>query len=62
MNKDLRTQFYRVYANLPLGLRKNIIALYADKPVTWDVIYIEVQEKTKASKVLLEYLRRLEII
>ena len=64
MNKEnLRTQFFKIYANLPLGVRKEIICVLDDwGTINWFVAYLEIKEKTKVSYEILEKLKELEII
>lgn len=58
-----KEQFLKVYANLPLGVRKEIILVLNDHgPITWDVAYIEVTNDTALSKIILTKLQELEII
>lgn len=58
-----RERFLKIYANLPLGVRQEIILVLEDeRPMTWDVAYIEVKENTPLSKTILEKLEKLEII
>jgi hypothetical protein len=63
MGKGLKEKFLRVYANVPLGVRQEIIAVLDDgRPITWDVAFIEVQEDTKISEQILRKLERVQII
>lgn len=63
MNKDSKENFLKIYANLPLGIRQEIILVLEDgRPITWDVAFIEVKEDTLLSKTILEKLEKLEII
>lgn len=61
--EDAKSRFLHAYANVPLGLRnQEIILLIEDKPMTWDVAYIEVEKETKKSKEILRKLVELELI
>ncbi|MFH1192331.1 MAG: hypothetical protein V1655_02545 [bacterium] len=63
MNLKNREKFLKIYANLPLGIRREIILVLDDeRPITWDVAFIEVKENTPLSKGILEKLEKLEII
>lgn len=63
MKKDSKENFLKIYANLPLGIRQEIILVLEDgRPITWDVAFIEVKEETELSKTILEKLEKLEII
>ena len=64
MEKGLREQFLKIYANIPLNIRDEIILLLGKgkKPITWDVAFLEVREKTENSKEILQKLKDLELI
>ena len=60
--ESLRTQFLRVYANLPLGIREDIICVLDNEPMSWSVVYLEIKSKTKISWRILDYLKELQLI
>lgn len=66
MNKDanLKERFLKIYANIPLGLRSEIICVVGEenKPVSWDVAFIEIVQNTPLSQVILEKLNKLNLI
>ena len=49
MNKEQR--FYKIYSNLPLNLREEVIAVIEDEPLTWQVAKLEIDGKTKLSSI-----------
>ncbi len=58
-----KEKFLKIYADLPLGLRDEIILVLQDKgPITWNVAFLEVEQDTTVSKEILEKLNELEII
>lgn len=57
-----KEHFLRIYSNLPLGVRKEIVVVIDNEPVTWDVAYIEVENDTEMSKRILSKLKELQII
>ncbi len=58
-----RERFLKVYSSLPIGLRKEtILVLDQEGPITWEVAYIEVENKTKLGDKILEKLKQLGII
>ncbi len=59
---DPKSKFYKTYANLPLGLRNEIIAVLDNEPVTWNAVKIEIENDTPKGKILLEKLLKLKII
>ncbi len=63
MEPGRKEKFLKIYANLPLGVRKEIVLVLDDgKPITWDVVFIEVEGDTPLSRDILEKLEKLEII
>lgn len=59
---DLKERFYKIYYNLPLNLREEIILVVGNEPLTWQVARLEVDQDTKSAKVILEKLAALKII
>ncbi|MDD5527835.1 MAG: hypothetical protein PHO56_02545 [Patescibacteria group bacterium] len=56
-------KFLKVYANLPLSLRNEIVLVLPDKgPITWNAAYIEVKNKTELGELILRKLDDLKII
>ena len=54
--------FLKVYSNLPLGVREEIILILEGKPMTWNAAYLEVDNDTKYSDEILNRLEELKII
>jgi len=59
---DRREQFLKIYADLPIGVRTEIILTLNNQPLTWNATYLEVLNNTPLSKEILEKLSKLEII
>lgn len=63
---DKKQRFSKVYNNLPLNLRDEIILVINDdehkEPITWRVAKLYVEEETKLGEEILEKLDRLGII
>ena len=59
---QFKERFYKVYANLPLNLRDEIILVIDDEPITWKVAYLEVKGNTNLGKQILEKLGALKFI
>ncbi len=58
-----KEKFFKIYADLPLGLRDEIILVLPEKgPITWNVAFLEVEQDTALSAEILEKLNELEII
>lgn len=59
---SLQERFYKVYNNLPLNLRDEVILVINDEAITWKVARLEIDQNTKLSKTILEKLAALGII
>ncbi len=59
---DKKTQFLRVYANLPLGAREEIMVVVDGEPLTWKVAKLEIEQDTPKGKEILETLTSLKIL
>lgn len=58
-----REKFLKVYANIPINLRKDIILVLKEKgPITWDVAYVEIKNNTQLGKTILKKLEALGLI
>jgi len=57
-----KEKFYKVYSNLPLNLRDEIVLVVGDEPITWKVAKLEIDNNTKLGEVILEKLEALKII
>lgn len=63
MELGKKEQFLKIYADLPLGIRQEIILVLEDgKPITWNVAFVEVEADTPLSKIILGKLEKLKII
>ena len=58
----LKETFLSIYADLPLGLRREVILVLDNEPITWNVAYIEVYNNTDKSKKILKELKDMKII
>ena len=59
---DKKQRFYKVYSNLPLNLREEIVIVYKDEPVSWKVAKLYIDEDTKAGREILDKMEELNII
>lgn len=58
-----KERFIKIYANLPVNLRNEIIAVLPNVgPVTWNIAYLEISNNTVLGKKILEILSNLKII
>lgn len=59
---DLKEKFYKIYNNLPLNLREEVILVINNEPITWKVAKLEIDQNTKLSSEIVEKLSALKII
>jgi hypothetical protein len=57
-----KDDFLRVYANLPIDVRKEIILVVDNQPITWNVAFEEINNDTKTGSVILKKLIEMEFI
>ncbi len=59
----LKERFLKIYANLPINLRDEIILVLPDKgSITWNIAYLEIKQDTKLGEEILKKLEELGII
>ena len=60
---EKKAKFFKIYANLPLGVRNaEIIVVIDNEPLTWNVAKIEIENNTLKSKEILKELEKMKII
>jgi hypothetical protein len=65
---DLRRErFLRVYTNLPIAVRKEIVLVLEDEkgvkqPVSWEAAYLEIRDNLPLSQRMLDILEKLKVI
>jgi hypothetical protein len=57
-----KTQFLKIYADVPLGVRREIIAVVEDEPVTWNSARIEVENNTATGRQILDQLIQIGVL
>ncbi len=62
MTMDKKSLFLRVYANLPLDSRKEVVAVVEGEPISWNVAKIEIENDTATGKKVLEFIITSKII
>ena len=64
MAEDLRNRFLKIYSNIPIKVREEIILDLDESrgPITWNVAYVEVKNNTALSEEILRKLDQLNII
>lgn len=62
--KNTKENFLKVYSTLPLGVRKEIVAVLDDPvgPISWEVAYVEIINDTPLADTILQKLESLQFI
>ncbi|MBR3204488.1 hypothetical protein IKF81_02280 [Candidatus Saccharibacteria bacterium] len=61
-NRNDYSRFLSIYANIPLKLRNDIIAIVDEQPYTWNSSYLEISNNTETGKKIYKQLIKMEII
>lgn len=59
---DLRAKFLKVYSNLPLGVRAEVVIVVEGEPLSWKAANLEIELNTEKGKYILEQLKKLGIL
>lgn len=63
MKMDKKQRFLKIYANLPLAVRDEVVYVLPQRgPVTWNVAYLEISNDIEVSQIILQKLCELNII
>jgi len=57
-----KEDFFKVYSNIPLEERKNVVAVVDDQPISWALAYQEIKNETEMGEKILKILKELGII
>lgn len=60
--EELKAKFERVYANLPVPERSQVVAVIDDKPYSWDIAYAEISNDTGLGNNILKKMKLLGIL
>ena len=60
--EELNAKFVRVYANLPVPERSQVVAVINDKPYSWDVAYAEISNNTELGNKILKKMKLVGIL
>jgi hypothetical protein len=62
-NLTSREKFLKVYVNLPLPVREEVVYIDSNqRPISWNVAYLEILNNTEFGKSILDTLEKLNII
>ena len=59
---DPKSKFLKIYANLPLVAREEIVVVIDHEPLTWNSAKLEIESNSPRSKDILDMLMKLQII
>ncbi len=60
---DKKARFYKTYANIPLGLRNEIVVVVGDnEPLSWNAAKIEIDNDTDKVEEILDKLDQLGLL
>ena len=59
---DLKSRFYRVYQTLPINVRREVVLVVNNEPLSWQVAELEIDNNTALADSILNKLDALEII
>lgn len=59
---NVKAEFFKIYANLPLVLRDEIVVVVDDEPFTWNSARLEIENDSMVGEKILEKLEKMEII
>jgi len=59
---DRKERFLKVYVNLPINLREEVVMVVNEVPISWNVAYLEVKNNTVLGATILEKLDALKVI
>ena len=59
---DRKTQFMKVYANLPQASREEIVGVVGNEPYSWQAARLEIEQDTPIGKEILDTLAKLKIL
>lgn len=60
--EDKRAKFLKIYANIPEGIRGDIIVVIDKKPYTWNTAFIEINDNSSLGQKILKVLEDLELV
>lgn len=54
--------FFKVFSNVPVEERDNVIVIIGSDPISWKLAYLEIKNNGKRAGKILKTLKELEII
>ncbi len=57
-----KEDFFKVYSNIPLEERNNVVVVVKNQPISWVLAYQEIKNDTELGQKILNILKELDII
>ena len=62
MEHEYKARFIKLYSDLPLKVRQEVISVVDDEPITWNAAYIEIMNETALGEKVLRNLISYDIL
>ena len=62
MDGDKKARFMKVYSDIPINIRREVIAIINEEPISWNVAFIEIKNETDMGEKILNKLIALGFI
>ena len=59
---DKKEEFFKIYANLPMEERNNVVVVVNEQPISWNIAYLEIKRNTSLGQKILKILAKLGIL
>ena len=59
---EMKEGFFKIYANLPIEERNNVVVVINKQPISWNIAYLEIKNNTKLGQQILKTLKELGIL
>lgn len=62
MDGDKKAKFMKVYSDLPINIRREVISIIKGEPISWNVAFLEIKNETELGEKILNNLISLGFI
>ena len=62
MDGDKKARFMKVYSDLPINIRREVISIIEKEPISWNVAFHEIKNETELGEKILNKLISLGFI
>ena len=62
MDGDKKARFMKVYSDLPINIRREVISIIDKEPISWNVAFLEIKNETELGEKILNNLISLGFI